>query len=287
MIAYGSLTPWRRPLLNITICGAGWLGHPLAQHLLKRGHDIVATKRSASSVQSLISEGIKAHTFELSAPIASDTEKQLFEKRHVVLNIPGGRSSIDANAFSSAMIALIDRIYAYGAERIIFISTSSVYGDIDRTVFEHSELSPNTESGKAHALIEQHINAHYSHQSIILRLSGLVGGERHPVRFLSGRTDIKNAGQRVNLIHRQDVIAALTLILERELVNQTLHLAASDHPGRKDYYTRAADAFALPEPEFVEEASTTYGKCLDCSKTLQLLGLTLTFESVYDMLVDT
>ena len=267
--------------MDITICGAGWLGHPLAKHLQHSGHNIVATKRSEQGVNELLTQGIQSYQFELNG--LADNDNALFQQRNVILNIPGGRRNIDAEQFAVSMISLIDRIFTAGANQLIFVSTSSVYGDNGDAVTEQSDCHPSTESAKAHVIIEKHISANYFDKSCILRLAGLVGGNRHPVKFLSGRSEIKNGQQRVNLVHRDDVIAAIERILKTGCNSEIFHLSASDHPRRNDYYPRMARISGLPEPEFVLSEQSACGKYLDCSYTLTTLGLELKYASVLDM----
>ena len=243
----------------------------------------MATKRSSQAVDELQKQNITAFPFSLQAPISQQLASALFAQRTLVLNIPSGRKQLVAGQFSDSMIQLIDRAFASGLEGLVFISTSSVYGHGDGVVNEMTLPAPNTQSGIEHAAIEQHIRSHYT-TATILRLSGLMGAERHPVTYLSGRQSINNGEQRVNLIHLDDVISAITAILEKQLWGQVLHLSCQDHPRRDEYYMTAADAYKLPRPAFSDAPSQPSGKVIDCTETLKKLDMHLRYESVYDAL---
>lgn len=91
------------------------------------------------------------------------------------------------------------------------------------------------------------------HTSVdILRLAGLVGTDRHPGRFLAGKTGVKGA-RKVNLVHQEDVIAAIELLLNRPKGGHLYNLCAPIHPRKRDFYPACARALQLTPPEFAVE----------------------------------
>ncbi|TRY32826.1 SDR family oxidoreductase [Aliiglaciecola sp. M165] len=270
--------------MNITIIGGGWLGQPLAKRLIEAGHDVVATKRSVDGVNALQAQGIESQCYQLGDDLASPEVVSLLSSDVLIINIPPGRKSYEPFVFINNMQALVSEAQMCGTSHVIFVSTTAVYGNQSRTVYEYSETDAATTSAKAHVEIEKHLRKVFSDQACILRLAGLVSEDRHPARSLSGRQNIENGQQVVNLVHRKDVINAIQAICENEIYGHTLHLCAIEHPTRANYYSDAAEKMGLPLPSFRPTTSEEAGKSINCEFTLKTLGLNLEFSSPYDML---
>ena len=241
------------------------------------------TKRQEQQATILNNDGIKGLPMVLGEPMSAETQKSLFASDVLILNVPPGRKSFSPEPFKLAMFGLIDQAKIHGTPKLIFISTSAVYGDQEGIVTEQTPPLPLTESGKVHLEIENHCKDIFGNDACILRLAGLVGPDRHPVKYLAGRQGITNGQQRVNLIHRFDVIRVIHQIINQNTFGDILHLCAKDHPSRRDYYLWAADRLKLPTPDF-SAPGTGQGKIIDASKTLSRLGLALHYASPYEML---
>ncbi|GAB2678174.1 NAD-dependent epimerase/dehydratase family protein [Aliiglaciecola aliphaticivorans] len=270
--------------MKIAIIGAGWLGLPLAQTLMKSGHLVVATKRSATEVNKLQDMGVSAIQYELGDNLDSPELTPLFNAHTLILNIPPGRKSPSLKKFGQEMRALVSTAKHQGIQNVIFISTTAVYGNADGMIYEYTPVAPQTHSGKIHVEIENAVRSMFQQHGCILRLAGLVSQHRHPARSLSGRKHIENGQQRVNLVHRDDVIHAIEKIINKNKFGQTYHLCSIEHPTRQQYYVDAATALEVPPPEFVEDTSFPFGKCINSEFTLNTLELDLAYPSPYDML---
>lgn len=270
--------------MNITIIGGGWLGLPLAQELQCGGHHIITTKRSEQGVLEIKAQGIEATHYNLGDKLDDIRLAPLFESELLIINIPPGRKNFKPEQYIDDMKELISHASDGDVEKLIFVSTSAVYGNQNRTVYEYSTVDPKTQSAKAHVDAEHHIRITFGDNGTIIRLSGLVNNDRHPAKSLSGRTDIANGQQVVNLIHRSDVISAIEKIIQQEVYGQTLHLAASEHPTRAEYYVAAAKKMGISEPSFLLDESVGKGKSINCELTLSELDLKLKYPSPFDML---
>lgn len=268
-------------MAKVVIIGAGWLGLPLAKSLVQKGYQVLATKRDESACQTISElEGITAVPYQLGTPLPDE----LCKADIYVINIAGGRQGIDKAHFSADMQVLLQACSMHAAN-VLFVSTTSVYGERQRIIDEQSPPEPITDSAIAHVDIENWLRKHDQQRATILRLAGLVGEDRHPVYHLAGQQGITAANKVVNLVHREDVIAAIETILEQRYWGHTLHLCSTEHPTRKDYYTWAAEQLHLEAPVFFDESQQEpAGKRIDASQSLQKLGLRLKYASPYMMI---
>lgn len=195
----------------------------------------------------------------------------------LILNIPPGRKKPELSEFTQQMKALIDRAVKAQIAHIVFISTTSVYGDNnDGVIDETSTPQPETASAKAHVAIEQHLLNHeaLNHCKVnIVRLAGLTGPDRHPINSLSGKT-LQAGNKPVNLVHVQDVVAALTTIIAQVPSQKVFHLCSLSHPKRGEYYTHAAHQRNLEAPTFSDTELAAQGKQIDAKQSWQALDIT-------------
>jgi nucleoside-diphosphate-sugar epimerase len=281
--------------------GLGWLGLPLARHLQKVTNVNVAGSVRTSQKQAQIKQcGIDCDVFSLYDDIDDNKHKQMWEKfndAHVVINIPPGRKDFKQKQFIRAMLALIDKIMSSGANKLIFVSTTSVYGIQTGIINESNDFAPASESAHAHIGIESYLRDNHANKSKVLRPAGLVGPAylfdfnkqgydyRHPINTLCHKTGIAKGRDPVNLVHQSDVIQAIISLFQKDTKKHAYNLSALDHPSRQQYYTWCAKQLNLPIPKFAEDTKTRQlGKLIDASSTYVDLGFTPAFKSVYDML---
>ena len=88
------------------------------------------------------------------------------------------------------------------------LSSIAVFGAAQGVVNEKSTPLPDSEVGQQLLSAEKLIQT-TTHQATLVRLGGLVGGNRHPVKQLAGRTKIPAPKAPTNLVHREDVVRFL------------------------------------------------------------------------------
>ena len=271
---------------DFAIVGAGWLGLALTKELMENQKAVVATCRTKDKVNQLNAEGVKALQYRLGDKLDTEYLVPLFAANTLILNIAPGRMKDDIPYFIRCMKNLIETFMQTPREggvipNVLFISTSSVYGERVREVIETSEVEPATVSAKAHVELEQYLQSQYPTQATILRLAGLIGADRHPVRHLVKKSPLGSPNKRVNLIDRVDVIRVIQAICEQNSWGEIMHLSSHEHPSRQAYYNWAAEQLGLEELTFNEEKATDEGKIIDCRMTCEKLGLTLIYDSPY------
>ena len=270
--------------MHISILACGWLGQPLALQLQDAGHTVMATCRSAAKQQELQDLGIRTELYNLGDNLNSDALNAVLQAEVLVLNIPPGARHIQADFYCAQMCNLVEQARQSGTQKLLFISTTAVYGDADGEMTEQSPCLATTPSALAHQQIEQRVQDVFGNHGAVLRLAGLVGQKRHPAHYLAGKTALSEPLHAVNLIHQYDVIQAIQAILRLPHLGQVFHLAAHEHPTRETYYQWACDQLGLPRPSFEHSLASTGGKRINASWTCDKLGLQLRYPSPYDML---
>lgn len=265
----------------VLFCGCGWLGRHYVSYTANS--NVVGTTRSTEKAKALEALGVKVVPFTLGDNLSKLAENA--SNRCAVLNIPAGRKKPADEAFAPSMVAIAKTLLNGGVTRLIFISTTSVYGAQQGIINEQTPTAPNTTSGEYHCVIEQQLLQLKDPRVTIIRLAGLVGPDRHPITFLSAK-HLDRGEESVNLVHVKDVVNALHTLIQMPVdtpLPPLLHLCSLAHPRRDEYYTWAAKQRQLAQPVF--SASHHHGgKQIDAQQSWQALGLTPNYVSPYDML---
>ena len=174
---------------KVSVCGCGWLGRPLAKHFVQLGIETWGSKQDPEQAKQLESEGIHGVALSLPQSLASTDGllpqlQPFFDTDLLIINVPPGRYDGAASDLIQRVKGLSDAAKQFGCRKILFISTTAVYGECKGVVEETTVPRPNTPSGKAHYELEQYLLAEWGREAVVLRLSGLIGPNRHPSSFL-------------------------------------------------------------------------------------------------------
>jgi nucleoside-diphosphate-sugar epimerase len=187
-------------------------------------------------------------------------------------------STSNEMTFVNKIKNLIPYIEKSGIQKVVFVSSTSVYGDSFPIVeiTEETKPNPDTESGKQLLIAETLLQSNSNFRTTVIRFGGLLGDDRHPVKFLAGRTNVENAEAPVNMIQREDCIGIIKEILKQVQHdnwewNQTFNAVAPQHPTRKEYYHKKAKNLNLPLPIFAENLESK-GKIISSKKVETILG---------------
>jgi nucleoside-diphosphate-sugar epimerase len=182
--------------------------------------------------------------------------------------------------------------------RIVYISTSAVYGDCQGAwITETQPLNPATPRGHRRQDAEQQLLAWCRAQAtewIILRVPGIYGPGKLPLERLRKGTPVlrEEDSPYTNRIHADD-LAAICVAAMYSPISNTVYNVSDGQPGNMtDYFFRVADAAGLPRPPVVnrEEAQTVLSpgmlsflqdsRRIDNSKLLRELGIELQYPDL-------
>lgn len=273
--------------MKIAVIGYGWLGLPLATSLKDAGHELVGTCTSDEKAAALCEAGLEAVKLNLNGDLPQDLT-QFFEGTAIcILNFPPTRRAdaqgreAEIDAYGQNALKAVSQFPAH--TKFIFVSSTGVYPDnlpiaseagFDRTQYVKSNSM---------AYAEEALHQQLGDRLTIVRMAGLIGGDRQIGKYFAGRKNIPNGDSPVNLIHQQDCIRLIERIIERKAWGEVFNGCASKHPSRRAYYTACCAHFGLEAPDFPQETDPVLTKQIDNRKSKQVLDFVYRFDDPYDM----
>lgn len=237
---------------KIGIIGAGWLGFPLAKRFVENGYLVYATTTQEQKIAQLSSCKIQAAIYSDQGVFPN----WLKELDWCIIDFPPRKSVNYAEQVSN----LVKNLSA--TCQLIFTSSTGVYPQESGIVNEESPIDQTHVVASAEKVIQQSNRNWY-----VLRLAGLVGQDRNPIHFLSGR-EVDNAQYFINLVHQADCIEAIERVVEECPSSQVFNIVCPFHPSKEEYYTAKATQLGLVPPVFKQGESL--GKIVDGSKMVEL-----------------
>jgi nucleoside-diphosphate-sugar epimerase len=243
---------------TVSILGSGWLGLPLAGHLVMKGHCVKASTTSESRLSELTS--INVEPFIIDIGRLSSNIRTFLQANVLIINIP----SKNIDGFSD----LIKEIEKSEIERVLFVSSTSVYENKNQTISE----SDGVESTRSPLLTIENLFINCAKiKTTVVRFGGLIGCSRNPGEFFCNGRPVHNPDSPVNLIHRDDCIEIISQIIEQEVWGEVLNCCADTHPTKREFYTQAAKSIGAPAPEFVTSGTESF-KIITNQKVKQILN---------------
>ena len=277
---------------NLILAGSGYLGESIIAeyNIIKNTFNIIELCRS-----------IKNNRPEVKT-IQIDFDKSTDNMSYVEGSVIVYMAPPDTlNLKDTRLNKFLKNISNYEVKKLIYISTSGVYGDCNGNIVkEDNQLNPLTDRAKRRADAETQIQKFCMRKNIggiIFRVPGIYGRNRLPIKRVKERDPLINIeeSRTTNLIHVSDltrlVIKALSLTnKETEIIN------VSDGKAVKttQYYEIIYKALNIKPPEYIsyEQAMRMYdekrasflkeSRVLDVTKMKQLFPGCIKYEKLED-----
>ena len=236
---------------RVSVLGCGWLGKPLSISLLDEGYSVKGSTTTEEKLELLEMNNITPYIVNISE----------FEEFDSFLNsdiLIIAITSKDLDGFQN----LISQIESSDVQKVIFISSTSVYGRLNKVMTEEAVVlkTPLTE-------IEDLFRQNNFFETTIIRFAGLFGDERHPSNWFKNGRKIPQPKGFVNMIHKEDCIEIIHTIIDQNCWGQTFNACSNHHPTRREFYTIAKLSNDFEVPEF--EDNDVYEWKIISSKKLQ------------------
>jgi nucleoside-diphosphate-sugar epimerase len=267
---------------TIGVMGCGWLGLPLAEKLLDKGFLVKGSTTTKDKLQMLGEAGIQPFYLKAdTSGIEGDLTGFLKGLYCLILNIPPGLRSGPSGSYLNKLSYLIKAFEHAELPRLIYVSSTAVYGNAQGLVNEKDWAIP--EDAKDRELLEAEkllLKLEGIHTQVV-RLGGLIGDERHPANQLSGKTIRSGGNDAINLIHRSDAILAVLSLLELPFEASVFNAVSPEHPRKRDYYTSEAIKRGLKPPVYQDMPGPVSGKIIN-SSTFGAAGIHFTQSLYFD-----
>jgi len=259
---------------QVSILGCGWLGLPLAKHFLAKGLIVKGSTTTESKQHILKTAGIQPYVFLLGSTTSTNIyEDFLSESEVVIINFPPKRVPNIVTIYQNQIKSILP--YIKPSQKIIFVSSTSVYQNTNDWVTETLEAKPEKNSGKAILAVENILKLQFKNNLTIVRFSGLIGYDRLPGKFLANKKEVPNGKAPINVIHQDDCIALIFNIISRACWGEIINGCSDKHPLRETYYTLAAQKIGVNPPIFKETPDLKFKKISNI-KSKDLLQFTYT-----------
>ena len=212
-------------LHNISILGTGWLGLPLAEHFINLKKNIkYSARKNDEKLSSLPNKAFFIDIDKLEENIFSFLETDI-----LIINIP----SKNVDSFKE----LIVNIEKSKVKKVLFVSSTSVYRNSNKVIYE-TDIDSLIDNSLFK--IEQLFINNKNFETTIVRFAGLIDSYRNPSSFFKNKEKITNPNYKVNMIHKDDCINIISLILSKNIWNETFNCCADTHPTKKEFYIQVA-----------------------------------------------
>ena len=268
---------------TISILGCGWLGKQLAKHFIEMGYIVKGSVTSIEKMKVLRAENISPYSILLSENDFVINNFDFFRCDVLIISIPPRRVVHVEEIFPLQIGHLIPLILRHGIQKVIFISSTSVYPDQNQVAYEHDSFIPGTATGNAILNAEKMLKEQSGFETTILRFGGLIGPDRNPVGFYSKMAH-PIANSPVNLVHIDDCIGIISAIIENGIWGEILNACCPEHPTKKEFFEKTDFLPDFKFPVFSEEPIPF--KIVDSSKLIYLLNYHFKYKSPLEFLAN-
>ncbi|OAD44785.1 Rossmann-fold NAD(P)-binding domain-containing protein [Polaribacter atrinae] len=251
---------------NVSVLGCGWLGMSLSISLLDEGYSVKGSTTSEEKLELLEMNNIAPYIVDISSFEEFD---DFLHTDILIIAI----TSKDVDGFEN----LISQIKNSPVQKVIFISSTSVYGRINKVMTEEDAVlkTPLTE-------IENLFRENTFFETTIIRFAGLFGDVRQPYNWFKNGRKIPQPKGFVNMIHKEDCIEIIHEIIAQDCWNETFNACSNHHPTRREFYTinKVSNGFDIPE---FEDNEVYEWKIISSKKVQEVLDYTFIHDNLLDI----
>ena len=216
---------------RVLIAGCGYVGETVADLFHGAGWMVEGWTLSAESAASLTAKPYPVRKVDVSQPdqvAECGPAAAGFDALVHCASSSGGDAEKYRRVYLDGARNLLER---FRGSKLLFTSSTSVYAQRDGSwVTEESETKPMRETSRILLETERMVLAS---GGIIARLAGIFGPGRSALlnKFLNGTAIIDPENDRfVNQVHRDDIAAALFLLLSRKAEAAQIYNVVDDQP---------------------------------------------------------
>ena len=237
-------------MCDYTIIGCGDIGFRVAKELIKQNFQVQATIHFEEGAVVPQAAGIK--TIIANFDYQEDVPDFSLHGQKVFYFMPpqGGGSS------DYRMLNFCRKLSAVNCpQRIVYISTSGVYGDCgEELVTEETPVNPQTSRAKRRVSAENQLREQaekLGFDLIILRVTGIYGPGRLPLSQLKKGHEVLRLEEapRTNRIHSVDLVQVCLAAMEKGKAGDIFNVCDGEESSMSHYFISVAKLYDLPQPQ--------------------------------------
>lgn len=268
---------------KVSIIGLGWLGEAAALLLQRQGHLVLGSSTRPEKVELLLGKGLDAIHFSLDPDPKGTAYHRLFDSEILIVTLPPRSRLGDGEAYLQQLASLRVLVANQAVNQVIFISSTGIYPNENKaeSYTEEEQLTGSNAGNSILYRAEQLMADSSSYALTILRMGGLMGADRIPGSYFSGKEQVIGH-TRVNFIHQLDAARMIAWVLDQGLWNQTFNGVAPEHPLRREVYAKNARALGiLPPASYQEAVDEKVGRWISSEK-ISATGFSFGFPNPLD-----
>jgi nucleoside-diphosphate-sugar epimerase len=239
----------------IFIVGCGDIGRRVANLEIVAGHAVTALARSDSAAAMLARQNIGILRGDLDRPESLTSLPP--NPAALYYFAPPPPAGTDDPRLRSLLAAFKPETLP---ERLVYISTSGVYGDCSGAwIDEDWPLNPKSDRGRRRWAAERMLrewSERHGAPIVILRAPGIYGPGRLPVERIRRGVPVlyERESPWSNRIHADDLAAACYAAARHSRPGQAYNVSDGHPSTMTDYFWRIADLYGLPRPPAISLA---------------------------------
>jgi len=267
--------------MKVSIIGLGWLGIPLSKYLQNNGYTVIGSTTSAAKQIQLSQQGINSVLFSLDPHPLGIGFQKLFDSEVQVILIPP-RSKQHSGEFYLEQLKYLRAIMENSsAEKVIFISSTGIYSKNSKEGFySEGDLTAETSGNAALFKAESTFQNNDRFESTIIRFGGLMGSDRIPLKYFSGKEQV-DGGSQVNYIHQLDAIRMIEWIISEKLWGHVFNGVAPIHPEKREILESNSRILGIAPPKSYETKESKDQRLIGSEKIMKT-GFNFVFPDPID-----
>lgn len=240
---------------RILIAGCGYVGTAAADLFQQAGWQVQGWTNSEKSAAELAEKPYPVIAVDIADAREVGKRPENYDAVIHCASTRGGDADLYRRVYLDGVRQLLDR---FVGSTLLFTSSTSVYGQRDGSwVTETSETDPESKTSRilleAEALV-------LARGGVVARLAGIYGPSRSALlkKFREGEARIASPDRFVNQVHRDDIAAALLLLLKQPSVAGQIYNVVDDQPiSRNECFQWLAQQLGRPLPPTEESRAVS------------------------------
>lgn len=254
-------------MFDISILGGGWIGVPLAEKLSQKGYSVQISQ--SSQIKTIQNPSIKLVQWRAEVNSTNEAWESILDAQTIIWTIPPRRKVNGDHFYLDVLQDFVRLLNQKTYQQVIFLSSTSIYQAENSLVHEESALENNL------MFQAEQILQGVQCPLLLLRLGGLMGGERYVAKYYTGKK-VPAANHPVNYVHRADVLEIIAQSIKSQL-NGTFNVVAPQHPIKSELVKMECERRGLVLPvEYLEDKEAT--KVISSDKLIQALNYSFQYS---------